>query len=116
MTDLTQGQIRALARDYMAPKKLKWRGGDIEGWEARASRAVGGKYRIKRSKDKDGSVYYDIHHFTYDPVRDGYGGDRWIRGRVSSSPTLEAAKAAAEQDNDRRRSGAGLKSVSDTAC
>jgi hypothetical protein len=72
---------------------LNWRGNEIEGWEARASRPVpSGKYEIRRSKDKDGISYNVTHR------------NAWDERSVGSSgfPTLEAAKAAAEQDNGQR--------------
>lgn len=91
-------------------KKLKWRDYEPDDFcslvaEAWASRTVGGKYRINRREGSDifhrptGSVWFEAERL----VNTGPGA--WNNSLVKNNPiarTIDAAKAAAEADNQRR--------------
>ena len=92
-------------------KKLNWKDRTWDSYnstvaQAWASRAVGGKYRIKRRESTDifhrptGSVWFETERL----VNTGPGA--WNNNLVRTNPvarTVEQAKAAAEADNARRK-------------
>ena len=90
-------------------KKLKWKDYEPDNFcsrvaEARASRAVGGKYRIGRREGTflnrpTGNVWFEAERL----INTGPGA--WNSDLVKNNPiarTVEQAKAAAEADNQRR--------------
>jgi hypothetical protein len=94
----------AFSRANMMTKKLNWqdRAGDGDYYvvaEARASRAVGGKYEVRCGKRADGNVWFEAQRL----VNTGPGA--WNNSLVKNNPiarTIEQAKATAEADNQRR--------------